>query len=57
MTIRGTEHANSLNNGASCSPQEQKRIIKELNDQAESNLKEGNLYYVVSAKYVFLHLS
>lgn len=50
MTIPDIEHANSMENGVDYSPQDQKRIIQELNDQAESNIKEGNLYYVVSSR-------
>ncbi|KAH9619673.1 hypothetical protein KSS87_007612, partial [Heliosperma pusillum] len=34
------------------SPEEQRLIIKGLIDKAESNLKEGNLYYVVSYRIV-----
>ena len=40
-----------IDNDASClplPPEEEKRIVKELTDQSEANLKEGNLYYVVS---------
>lgn len=33
-----------------CKPEEEKRIVRELNEKAESNLREGNLYYVVSNK-------
>ncbi|XP_074303699.1 ubiquitin carboxyl-terminal hydrolase 10-like isoform X2 [Silene latifolia] len=33
------------------SPEEQRLIIKSLIDKAESNLKEGNLYYVVSNRW------
>ncbi|KMT12496.1 hypothetical protein BVRB_5g104230 [Beta vulgaris subsp. vulgaris] len=51
MTIPDIEHANSMENGVDYSPQDQKRIIQELNDQAESNIKEGNLYYVVSSRW------
>ncbi|KAL5551499.1 hypothetical protein UlMin_001675 [Ulmus minor] len=32
-------------------PEEEKRIVKELNDRAEANLKEGDLYYVVSNRW------
>ena len=49
MTIPGSGLI--INNGASClplTPEEEKRIVKELTDQSEANLKEGNLYYVVS---------
>ncbi|XP_021757775.1 ubiquitin carboxyl-terminal hydrolase 10-like [Chenopodium quinoa] len=51
MRVLESGHANSLKNGVIYSPQEEKRIVKELNDQAESNLQEGNLYYVVSSRW------
>lgn len=31
-----------------CTPEAEARIIQELTDKAESNLSEGNLYYVIS---------
>ncbi|MCL7044181.1 hypothetical protein MKW94_030699 [Papaver nudicaule] len=31
-----------------CTPEEEKRVVDELTKDAESNLKEGNLYYVLS---------
>ncbi|CAH1430070.1 unnamed protein product [Lactuca virosa] len=31
-----------------CTREEERRIVKELTDEAELCLKEGNLYYVVS---------
>lgn len=34
--------------GIPLTPEEEKRIVTELTNEAESNLKEGNLYYVVS---------
>ncbi|XP_051115413.1 ubiquitin carboxyl-terminal hydrolase 9-like [Andrographis paniculata] len=34
-----------------CKPEEEKRIVRELNDKAESNLREGDLYYVISSKW------
>ncbi|XP_057969699.1 ubiquitin carboxyl-terminal hydrolase 9-like isoform X2 [Malania oleifera] len=43
-----------MENGASClpyTPEEEKRIVTELTNAAESNLKEGNLYYVVSNRW------
>ena len=49
MTIPGSGFM--VDNGASClplTPEEEKRIVKELADKSEANLKEGNLYYVVS---------
>lgn len=40
-----------MENGASClphTPEEEKRIIDELARKSEANVKEGNLFYVVS---------
>lgn len=34
-----------------CTPEEEKRIVQELTQRAESNLREGNLYYVVSTRW------
>ncbi|XP_023770478.1 ubiquitin carboxyl-terminal hydrolase 9 [Lactuca sativa] len=34
-----------------CTPEEERRIVKELTDKAELCLKEGNLYYVVSNRW------
>ncbi|XP_011070400.1 ubiquitin carboxyl-terminal hydrolase 10 [Sesamum indicum] len=34
-----------------CKPEEEKRIVQELTDKAEANLREGNLYYVVSSRW------
>lgn len=34
-----------------CTPEEEKRIVTDLMRMAESNLKEGNLYYVISNRY------
>ncbi|XP_058104994.1 ubiquitin carboxyl-terminal hydrolase 9-like [Magnolia sinica] len=34
-----------------CTPEEERRIIKELTEAAESNLKEGSLYFVVSNRW------
>ncbi|XP_024994981.1 ubiquitin carboxyl-terminal hydrolase 9-like isoform X1 [Cynara cardunculus var. scolymus] len=34
-----------------CTPEEERRIVKELTEKAESCLKEGNLYYVVSIRW------
>lgn len=34
-----------------CTPEEERRIVKELTEKAESSLKEGNLYYVVSNRW------
>lgn len=46
-------------NGASClphTPEEEKRIIHELTSQSEANVKEGNLFYVISNRF-FLFIS
>lgn len=43
-----------MDNGASCLPctsEEEKRIVMELTEKSESNLKEGNLYYVISNRW------
>ncbi|PIN10414.1 Ubiquitin C-terminal hydrolase [Handroanthus impetiginosus] len=34
-----------------CKPEEERRIVQELTAKAESNLREGNLYYVVSSRW------
>ncbi|KAG5593506.1 hypothetical protein H5410_044020 [Solanum commersonii] len=34
-----------------CTPEEEARIIQELISKAESNLKQGNLYYVISNRW------
>lgn len=31
-----------------CTPEQEKSIVRELTEKAESNLREGNLYFVVS---------
>ena len=33
-----------------CTPEEEKQIVEELNREAERDLKEGNLYFVVSSR-------
>ncbi|KAK9275736.1 hypothetical protein L1049_023004 [Liquidambar formosana] len=43
-----------MDNGSSClpcTPDEEKRIVTELTNKSESNLKEGNLYYVISNRW------
>ncbi|XP_059640812.1 ubiquitin carboxyl-terminal hydrolase 9-like [Cornus florida] len=37
--------------GLPCTPEEEKRIVTELASKAESNLIEGNLYYVISNRW------
>ncbi|XP_010267386.1 PREDICTED: ubiquitin carboxyl-terminal hydrolase 9-like isoform X2 [Nelumbo nucifera] len=34
-----------------CTPEEERRIIRQLTEAAESNLKEGNLYYILSNRW------
>ncbi|PHU27926.1 Ubiquitin carboxyl-terminal hydrolase 9 [Capsicum chinense] len=34
-----------------CTPEEEAKIIQELNTKADSNLKPGNLYYVISNRW------
>lgn len=34
--------------GLPCTPEEEKRIIEELTSKSEPNMKEGDLYYVLS---------
>nr|TKR75027.1 ubiquitin carboxyl-terminal hydrolase 9-like isoform X3 [Populus alba] len=34
-----------------CTPEEEKQIVEELNREAERDLKEGNLYFVVSSRW------
>ncbi|KAK8493757.1 hypothetical protein V6N12_017855 [Hibiscus sabdariffa] len=34
-----------------CTPEEQKRIVTELKTESERNLKEGNLYFVISSSW------
>ncbi|KAL6986518.1 ubiquitinyl hydrolase 1 [Sarracenia purpurea var. burkii] len=49
MTMPDSDYV--MENGAigiPFSPEEEKRIVTELTNEAESNLKEGNLYYVIS---------
>lgn len=43
-----------MENGASClphPPEEEDRIVMDLMNKSESNLKEGNLYYVISNRW------
>ena len=40
-----------MENGGSClpyTPEQEKQIVDDLMNKSESNLREGNLYYVVS---------
>lgn len=43
-----------MENGSSClpcPPEEENRVVKDLMNKSEANLKEGNLYYVISNRY------
>ncbi|KAL1568811.1 ubiquitinyl hydrolase 1 [Salvia divinorum] len=47
-------HNSSMENGSMempCTPEEERSIIEELAAKAETNLREGNLYYVVSSRW------
>lgn len=52
MTVADSDFP--IDNGASClpiPPEEEKRIVSELIKKSELNLKEGNLYYVISNRF------
>ncbi|XP_058770669.1 ubiquitin carboxyl-terminal hydrolase 9-like [Vicia villosa] len=52
MTVADSDFP--IDNGASCLPipaEEEKRIVTELIKKSELNLKEGNLYYVISNRW------
>ncbi|XP_021300601.1 ubiquitin carboxyl-terminal hydrolase 9-like isoform X2 [Herrania umbratica] len=43
-----------MENGASClpcTPEEEKKIVNDLRNESERNLKEGNLYFVISSRW------
>ncbi|XP_022735791.1 ubiquitin carboxyl-terminal hydrolase 9-like [Durio zibethinus] len=43
-----------MENGVSClpcTPQEEKKIVTDLRNESERNLKEGNLYFVISSRW------
>ncbi|KAK6935626.1 Peptidase C19, ubiquitin carboxyl-terminal hydrolase [Dillenia turbinata] len=51
MTIAADSGMLMVNDAASClpcTPDEQKRVVQELTQFAESNLKEGNTYFLIS---------
>lgn len=53
MTIPDSSGYDMIENGATelpCKPEEEKRIVQELTAKAEANLREGNLYYVLSSR-------
>ncbi|KAE8725341.1 Ubiquitin carboxyl-terminal hydrolase 9 [Hibiscus syriacus] len=53
MTIQDSGYM--MEDGVSClpcTPEEQKRIVTELKYDSERNLKEGNLYFVISSRWV-----
>lgn len=52
MTIAESDFP--IDNGMSCvpiSPEEEKRIVKDLIKQSELNLKDGNLYFIISNRF------
>lgn len=52
MTIAESDFP--IDNGMSCvpiSPEEEKRIVKDLIKQSELNLKDGNLYFIISNRW------
>lgn len=52
MTIPDSRHM-MMENGSielPFSPEEERRIIQELTNKAESSLREGNLFYVISSR-------
>ncbi|GAB2274235.1 hypothetical protein Dimus_009002 [Dionaea muscipula] len=54
MTIADSGHHMMENGGVSClplTPSQEKQIIADLMAKANSNLKEGNLFFVVSARW------
>ncbi|KAL3630083.1 hypothetical protein CASFOL_023067 [Castilleja foliolosa] len=55
MTIPDSSGYNyMLENGSielPCKPEEEGRIVQELTAKAESNLREGNLYYIISSRW------
>jgi len=54
LTMTIAESDFPIDNGMSCvpiSPEEEKRIVKELIKQSELNLKDGNLYYIISNRF------
>ncbi|KAH6792580.1 ubiquitin-specific protease 9 [Perilla frutescens var. hirtella] len=47
-------HDSPMENGSMempCTPEEERRIVEELTAKAEANLREGNLYYVISSRW------
>ncbi|KAI3453300.1 hypothetical protein Pfo_009963 [Paulownia fortunei] len=55
MTISDSSgHHYVMENGSielPCKPEEEKMIVQELTAKAEANLREGNLYYVISSRW------
>lgn len=57
MTIPSSDAFFSGGSCLPCTPEEEKRIVDELEASAVSNRKEGDLYYIVSGRFVFLFIS
>jgi hypothetical protein len=54
LTMTIAESDFPIDNGVSCvplSPEEEKRTVLELMNKSELNLKEGNLYFVISNRF------
>jgi len=54
LTMTIAESDFPIDNGMSCvpiSPEEEKRIVKDLIKQSELNLKDGNLYFIISNRF------
>ncbi|KAJ0106130.1 hypothetical protein Patl1_17393 [Pistacia atlantica] len=53
MTIRHSSVLMMENGGSClpCTPDEERQIVQDLSNQSEIDLKEGNLYYLISARW------
>lgn len=53
MTIRDSSVLMMENGGSClpCTPDEERQIVQDLKNQSELDLKEGNLYFLISTRY------
>ncbi|KAJ6832182.1 ubiquitin carboxyl-terminal hydrolase 9-like [Iris pallida] len=51
MTIQNTEGFSPAENSLPCTPEEEKETVLELTRAADSNLKDGDLFFLVSARW------
>lgn len=51
MTIPNTEGFSPAENSLPCTPEEEKETVSELTRAADSNLKDGDLFFVISARW------